>query len=98
MSARCGNVLEAFNQTLFVISSQPSRPTAVHQSPHQVDACGDAGPSIDYIAAKHQMIPGWQDGNQAKQGLVTPVHVTDNPVMASSGRHFERFVHLILTV
>ncbi|QNI58068.1 hypothetical protein SynBIOSU31_01188 [Synechococcus sp. BIOS-U3-1] len=43
------------------------------------------------------MIPGWQDGNQAKQGLVTPVHVTDNPVMAPLGRHLEHFDHLILT-
>ena len=63
-----------------------------------MDACGDVGPTVDHISAEHEVVRGRQYGNQAKQCFVTSMHVTDDPVMAPWGRHFQRFNHSILAV
>jgi hypothetical protein len=93
-----GDRLKAVNQPLFMVASQPGSPAAFHQPPDQMDACGDVGPAIDDVTAKHQVIVRWQDRHQTKQHVVTSVHVTDDPVMAPLGRHFQRFDPLILTI
>ena len=92
-----GGLLKPLDQALLMVAAQPSGPSSANQLPNQIHAVGNGWPSVDHITAEHQVVVVRQNRQQADQGFVASVYITDDPVVPLNGCHRHKQSQAILT-
>ena len=93
----CWRCLEAIDQGLLVVATQPGGASTAHQIPNAMDAIRDVRTSVDHITAEHQMIGAGEHGQQTLQRIIATMNVANHPVVAAGGRHCDCFAPEKLT-
>lgn len=92
-----GGLLKSLDQGLLVVAAQPCGPSCANQFPNQIHAVGNGWTSVDHITAEHQVVVVRQNRQQADQGFVASVYITDDPVVPLNGCHRHKQSQAILT-